>query len=241
MGVCVIAVAVGVSARFPLVLIANRDEDFDRPTLPAAFWDDAPDILGGRDALQRGSWLAVTRGGRFAAVTNLRFATRDPQKRSRGELVSGFVRGGMTPAAYVDEVAAHADEYAGFHLIAGELSGEIMLLSGGVKPLTTGVHALSNAPPGEHWPKVETAARELGELLTIDDEAELATAALQLLQSHRGTRRSENDIFIAGERYGTRSSTVIIWDGSSTTFIEQTYAPGGVRDGAPREFRFASS
>ncbi len=70
MNACLIALAAGIG-KFPLVLLANRDEDYDRPTLHAAFWGEAPDVLGGRDALHLGSWLAITRRGRFAAVTNL--------------------------------------------------------------------------------------------------------------------------------------------------------------------------
>src|SRR5712691_2616136 len=108
---CLIAIALHAS-KYPLVIAANRDEDYARPTLAAHFWTDAPNILGGRDALHGGSWLAMTRAGRFAAVTNLRGSVRDPQKRSRGELVSNFVRGDTEPQQYIEEVAARAAEYA---------------------------------------------------------------------------------------------------------------------------------
>src|SRR6266550_2985526 len=115
---CLIAVSIRTGL-FPLVIAANRDEDYERPTLPASFWSDSPDILGGRDGLHGGSWLAISHAGRFAAVTNLRGSARDPRKRSRGELVSGFVRGNASPLLYVNEVAAHADAYAGFHFVGG--------------------------------------------------------------------------------------------------------------------------
>jgi hypothetical protein len=88
---CLIAIAHRAHARFPLVIAANRDEDYDRPTYDAHFWTDAPDVLGGRDALANGSWLAIARNGRFAAVTNLRGAER--KTRSRGALVADFVIG----------------------------------------------------------------------------------------------------------------------------------------------------
>ncbi|HSP13196.1 MAG TPA: NRDE family protein [Thermoanaerobaculia bacterium] len=234
---CLIALAIGVS-RFPLIVAANRDEDYERPTLPATFWPDAPDILGGRDALHLGSWLAVTRGGRFAAVTNLKGASRDPRKRSRGELVSDFVRGSEQPLQYVTEVAARADQYAGFHLIAGELGGDVAQYSGVSARLPDGIHAISNAPAGVRWPKVDIAAHDLEGLLRIDDANDLVTAALRFLSSPRGNGHVEGEVFVAGERYGTRSSTVIVFDGEHVHFAEQSFMRGGARNGAPREFRF---
>src|SRR5687767_8672745 len=101
---CLIVLAHRVAEELPLVLAANREEDHERPTIPADFWPDQPDILGGRDALLGGSWLAVTREGRFAAVTNVRGAVRSPESRSRGDLVRDFVRGSAGPAEYADEI-----------------------------------------------------------------------------------------------------------------------------------------
>src|SRR5712691_3733507 len=114
---CLILLAHRASPRFPLVVAANRDEDHDRPTLPADFWPDAPDVLGGRDALHGGSWLALHRNGRLAAMTNLRFART--RSRSRGTLVREFVTSSMSPLDYVSSISG---DYAGFHLIAADAS-----------------------------------------------------------------------------------------------------------------------
>jgi uncharacterized protein with NRDE domain len=232
---CLIAVALHAS-KFPLVIAANREEDYDRPTLPAHFWTDAPDILGGRDALQGGTWLAITRRGRFAAVTNLRGSVRDAQKRSRGELVSNFVRGTTEAGAYIEDVATHAAEYAGFHLVAGTPAA-VVELSGVVSRLGDGVRVLTNAPPGIRWPKADTAEEEMHGLLCIEDPAALASAILQFLSTPLGFNRAESEVFIAGERYGTRSSTAIVVADESITFVEQSYARGGARDGPARQFR----
>jgi uncharacterized protein with NRDE domain len=116
---CLIIVAHRVSNEAPLAIAANRDEDHARPSIAARFWDDAPEVFGGRDALAGGSWLAITRGGRWAAVTNLRGSAKRPDSRSRGALVAGFVTSDAAPLAYAQAVAAEADEYAGFHLLAG--------------------------------------------------------------------------------------------------------------------------
>ncbi len=233
---CLIAIALHAS-KYPLVIAANRDEDYDRPTLPAHFWTDSPNILGGRDALHGGSWLAVTRSGRFAAVTNLRGSVRDAQKRSRGELVSDFVRDDTDPSSYVDQVSRRAAEYAGFHLVAG-VRDEVVLLSGAVSKLGDGVRSLSNAPAGIRWPKVDIAEMELRKLLSIASADDLVAATLQFLSRRLGTNRAESEVFIAGERYGTRSSSAIVMSDEEVVFAEQSYVRGGQPDGPARHFRF---
>jgi uncharacterized protein with NRDE domain len=233
---CLIAVAIR-TGDFPLVIAANRDEDYARPTIPASYWSGVPDIIGGRDALHGGTWLAINRDGRFAAVTNLSGSARDPRKRSRGELVSGFVRGGATPKQYVNEVASHADEYAGFHFLAG-VRDDVMQLSGMVTRLGLGVHALSNAPVGEQWPKVAIAAAEMKRLSALTDAPELIDAILEFLSSPRGTNRPDSEVFVKSDRYGTRSSTAIVMTADAQLyFAEQSFGRGGVRDGDVRRFR----
>lgn len=234
---CLIAISIR-AGYFPLVIAANRDEDYARPTLPAAYWSDAPDILGGRDGLHGGTWLAIDRDGRFAAVTNLRGSPRDPQKRSRGDLVSGFVRGGATPKNYVNEVASHADEYAGFHLLAG-VRDDVIQFSGLVTRLGPGVHALSNAPAGESWPKVAIAEEEMKRIgASTTDARALCDAILEFLAASRGTNRPESEVFVKGDRYGTRSSTAIVMTADAQLyFAEQSFGRGGVPDGDVRRFR----
>lgn len=226
---------------FPLILAANRDEDYDRPTLHAAFWGDAPDVLGGRDALQLGSWLAITRSGRFAAVTNLRRSLRDPLKRSRGELVSDFVCGTASPMIFMRNVRQRVHEYAGFHLIVGIVGGDV--IEGGVRPphAIDDIFALSNAAVGERWPKVEVAEDEMRRLAGIGDEDELIDAALKFLLKRNGTNRPQDEIFVASDVHGTRSSTVIVAGRDHVTFVEQSFGRGGVPEPGRRRFRFAIS
>jgi uncharacterized protein with NRDE domain len=224
---CLIVLAQRCSDRFPLILAANRDEDYERPTDPADFWKDEPAVVGGRDRLQGGTWLAITTGGRFAAVTNLRGAARTAGKRSRGDLVRDFVTRRPTPRQFAGEVALRVHEYAGFHLLSGEVSGEIVLLSGTPRTLEPGVHGLSNAPDGEKWEKVDTAVAAMHALLSIDDAGHLADELLRLIGPPAKHGDVTRDLFIAGERYGTRSSTVIVAERDRFLFVEQSYGRGG--------------
>jgi len=127
--VCLILFACAAHARYPLIVAANRDEAYARPSAAAAFWQDAPHVYGGRDLEHGGTWLGVTRGGRFAAVTNYRQAQPGtPGHRSRGELTRDFLLGSDRADLYVERVAKHGRDYNGFSLIAGVDDGALFLL-----------------------------------------------------------------------------------------------------------------
>jgi uncharacterized protein with NRDE domain len=232
---CLIAIARNASPKFPLVIAANRDEFYARPTRPAHVWEDDARIVGGRDLRAGGTWLALRRGGRFGAITNVRGIGRAEGGPSRGTLVSDFVHGDAEPMAYAKSIMG--DAYAGFHLIVGD--DEIVHTSN-CGPLGTvdGVFAISNAPPGSEWEKVTVARDFLTEAVAQAEDADLlANALLQLLSQKRGGA-IEREIFVASETYGTRSSTVIVADAfGDVLFAEQNYRAGGERDGEPRRYR----
>jgi uncharacterized protein with NRDE domain len=230
---CLIAIAHNAS-KFPLVIAANRDELYARPTRPARLWEDDPPIIGGRDLRAGGSWLAARAGGRFAAVTNVRGVGREEGGPSRGLLVADFVRGKVSPMAYAQSI--RGSDYAGFHLILGD--GEVVHCSNaGVLGNIEGLFAISNAPPGTHWPKVDLARDFLEDAISRHETADaLADDLLQFLSTSRGGP-IEREIFVALPQYGTRSSTVIVGD----LFVEQNYGPGGKRDGSAIQIKMAAS
>jgi uncharacterized protein with NRDE domain len=235
---CLLTLAHRASPRFPLVIAANRDEDYDRATHDAHFWNDAPHVLGGRDAVANGSWLAISKSGRFAAVTNLRGAER--QTRSRGALVRDFVAGEASPHDYAQAIRPYLDQYAGFHLFVGEAGGEAMYITPDLQgPVEPGVHAVSNAPAGEHWPKVGVAREEMQIALRMEDAESMMLVLMQFLALPRGTESVESEVFISGDRYGTRASTVIVVTDRDVLFGEQSFTRGGVPYSKNRLFRFA--
>jgi len=233
---CLIAIAHRASPRFPLVIAANRDEDYDRATHDAHFWTDAPGVLGGRDAVHGGSWLAITRGGRFAAVTNLHGAA--PRTRSRGRLVRDFVTTDAEPRAYARAIGRVAEEYTAFHLLAGETGGEAYYIAPETQTvLEPGIHALSNAPAGEEWPKMALARDEMEVALRLDDAESIVLVLMQFLALPRGTDSPRSEVFIAGDRYGTRASTVIVATETEILFGEQSFTRGGTPYSKNRLFR----
>ncbi len=121
---CLILLAYDAHPIYRLVLAANRDEFYDRPTASAGYWEDAPHILAGRDLKDGGTWLGVTRSGRIAAVTNYREPALDrPTAPSRGGLVSGFLKGEAPPEEYLGFLRREGGGYNGFNLILGNPDG----------------------------------------------------------------------------------------------------------------------
>lgn len=237
---CLIILGWRASEALPLILAANRDEDHERPSLAASWWSDAPGILGGRDALQGGTWLAMARNGRFAAVTNLRGAR--PKARSRGLLVRSFVTGERSPMAFAQALARDAAEYAGFHLVAGVIGGEAVRCSNDAEDpqlLGDGIDGLSNAPAGERWPKVDRGTGRLEAVLQANDDADAVAESMLGFLATPVDAPIESAAFVMGERYGTRSSTaIVVTRTGNVLFIEQNWLRGGVRDGPARVFRF---
>jgi uncharacterized protein with NRDE domain len=255
---CLILLAHDAHPRHRLVVAANRDEFYERPTAPAAWWPDAPEVLAGRDLRGGGTWMGVTRGGRFAAVTNFRdTAPAAPDAPSRGHLVGGFLRGADAPDAYLRALAPRAGEYAGFNLLVGE--GEELRYfgnrGGAERTLAPGVYGLSNALLDTPWPKVERGKAGLAAALAgggdIDPEAlfgvlwdaEPAPDG-RLPDTGVGLERERmlSSPFIRSPEYGTRASTVLLVgrDGR-VRLVERTTVPG--RDGwteSAHEFELTS-
>ncbi|HEY8609517.1 MAG TPA: NRDE family protein [Noviherbaspirillum sp.] len=171
---CLIVFAWQVVPGIPLLAAGNRDEFLDRPAQPAQWWDDNPDIFAGRDLRAGGSWLGVTRGGRFAAVTNVRAPLeKRGEAESRGALVADFLRSRASPEAYVTELAAHAGRYNPFNLLVADRDSLIWYTNAGDagvdarngKPLAPGIYGLSNAQLDTPWPKLVRSKAQFSSLL----------------------------------------------------------------------------
>lgn len=258
---CLLIFAHRASPEYPLVVAANRDEFHARPTAPSGFWQDHPQLLAGTDLEQGGTWMGVTRNGRFAAVTNYRDPSRTvPAPRSRGELALHYLTGAHSPQDFLASLATIAPEYAGFNLLVGDREnlwyynnqynnndGEA-----GSEPhcLLPGVYALSNARLNTPWPKAESGKAKLQQLLAAGgpSHAELSTvvadrhpadpASLQLQGLDSTMDQLLSSQFIVTERYGTRSSTTLWTDSQHRlSWQEQSFdAQGGLREVRIEEF-----
>ena len=253
---CVILLAYEAHPAYRLILAANRDEFFERPTAPAGFWPDAPQVLAGRDLKRGGTWLGVTMEGRFAAVTNFRDPTaRTANPISRGALVSEFLRGDETPEEYLKGIADRASQYDGFNLLAGDSYSLFYLSNRSSAPpraLTPGVYGLSNHLLDSSWPKVEQGKRALATLVARDERIEPDALFALLFDQTRALddalpdtgvglelERVLSPLFIVTPVYGTRSSTVLLIDGEKrVTFSERSFGVDAEQEGEARyEFK----
>jgi uncharacterized protein with NRDE domain len=224
-----------------MILAANRDEFHRRPTAAAAYWSDGRGLLGGRDLEAGGTWLAISRSGRMAAVTNYRDPAATAIKvRSRGQLVADFVRGAAAPHSYLMDVHGRRGAYNDFNLIVAD-GEEVWYLGSrgqGPQPVAPGIHGLSNHLLDTPWPKVAEGKAALARLATT---GEIAPEALLALLVDRGQppddrlpdtgvglewERRLGSRFIVSPDYGTRSSTVLLVSRQGpATFCEWTFAP----------------
>ena len=256
---CLLIFAHHIAPEYPLLVAANRDEFHARPTAVSDFWSAYPQLLAGRDELQGGTWMGVTRSGRFAAVTNYRDPARTAAApRSRGELPLGYLTGALDPQSYLDSIARQASDYAGFNLLVGDRDSLWYFSnsdSAGPRCLAPGIYGLSNARLETPWPKVEVGKTRLLALLQdgsithaalatvvtdrqLADERALARQGLDGSMAHTLSAQ-----FIVTDTYGTRSTTTLWTDRhAQTSWREHSFdAQGMLRVAQQKEFSLTHS
>lgn len=251
---CLIAFSFNNHPKYKLVLAANRDEFYKRPTRNAQFWDeeDFPNILAGKDLEGNGTWMGVHKDGRWAALTNF----RDPSSikkdaPSRGELVIDYLSEERNATDYIREIRDKATAYNGFNLLLGGESGVYHFSNQNytIQEISPGIHGVSNALLDTPWPKLEQAksglnnainktsfrAEELFQLLLNDKKAD--DQNLPKTGIPYKWEKAVSSIFIATDNYGTRCSTILLIDHKNNIeFVERSYQPGNPK--AFEETRF---
>ena len=244
---CLILIAYGAHPDYELLVAANRDEFHDRPTASLAFWKDSPQVLAGRDLKEGGTWLGVTRAGRFAALTNYRDPRSvRPNAPSRGHLVSDYLQGVEPARGYLDRLTSRAAAYNGFNLLLGDETGLYYYSNrtSGIRALPPGVYGLSNHLLDTPWPKLERGRHGLRRALEhgfdptpdallhlLTDRAPAPDAELPDTGVPLEWERWLSPIFIDAPGYGTRSSTVLMADsGGRARIVEMTWADANRRE-----------
>ncbi|XP_042510909.1 transport and Golgi organization 2 homolog [Macadamia integrifolia] len=165
---------------YEFLLFLNRDEYHNRPTKPASWWEGS-EILGGRDGLAGGTWLACTREGRLAFLTNVMELHPHPEAKSRGDLTVCFLEGRKSPMEFAKEVVKEADQYNGFNLILADLSSKTMVYvsnrpkgqPASIELVSPGIHVLSNARLDSPWHKAERLSENFKQLFGKYGEGEV--------------------------------------------------------------------
>ncbi|WP_041274417.1 NRDE family protein [Desulforamulus reducens] len=224
---CLIFFAYNYHPRYQLIVAANRDEFYKRPSLPAAFWRDNPTILAGRDLEQGGTWMGLTTTGCFAALTNYRDPVHNnPQAPSRGYLVHKYLNSDVSPEYYLKNLPNGGAEYNGFNLLVGTTQA-IYYYSNRekvIRKIANGIYGLSNGFLNEPWPKVSKGKKALADCLQgqeikkdqlfkiMADQEQPEDCELPQTGVSLEWERLLSRIFIVSPCYGTRSSTVLMVD-----------------------------
>ncbi len=244
---CLIGIAFRAHPKYELVIAANRDEFHDRPTAAAAHWADHPQIFGGRDLRQKGTWLAASTAGRLAAITNVRrMVPPDPAAPSRGQLVAEFLKGGASAADFARALAGEAEQYSGFNLLLYD-GAELRYVTNAKEfrdeAVAPGVHALSNATLDTPWPKtrrlqqaMEGWCKDSWESFTpllkaLADRTPGADAELPDTGVGKQLEKMLSAPFIVNPSYGTRCSTVAAFGGGRLDFTEKRFERNGLEAG----------
>ena len=251
---CLVALAFKRHPNYPLIVVANRDENYDRPALEADFWPDSPNLLAGRDLEAGGTWFGVNRGGQWATVTNFRGGDSGGTL-SRGELPTNFLTdASSTTAEYFQQVRRKGKQYRGFNLLAGS-ARELAYcnnLNDRLEFLEPGIYTLSNDVLDTPWPKAELARQRLEQ--AIEGDSLRCEALIAVLSSRKAfpdgrlpdtgvgleMERTLSPPFIVSHNYGTRCTTVLLIDNQGRVeFAEQSYLRGKAIGGL-RQYRFSA-
>lgn len=243
---CILLVAYRTHPDYDLIVAANRDEFYSRPSAAAAYWDDHPTLLAGRDLEAGGTWLGVNAQGHFAAVTNLRGGGPPVAGYSRGYLVRDFLLHADSTSDFIAALAPRASRYAGCNLMLSDRERLWWWSNHGNRELPPGVYGVSNTPLDQEWPKVERLKAAFAPLSHLHGEA-LTDALLSLLRDAPQTRgpaapsalelaRLEETIFVHTHSYGTRCTSVVLRSSREgrIDFIERRYSPATLVTGESR-------
>ncbi len=239
---CLLLISYNTNPEYPFAVAANRDEFYHRPTEKAGFWKDYPHLLAGKDVEAGGTWLGITKSGRFAAITNYRdMRTIKETAPTRGLLTLNFLVSKISAFEYGKSLRENAAEYNGYNLLFSD-NEDLFYFSnqmGELNKLSAGVYGLSNHLLDTPWPKVVKSKEAFIDAVSKDriseeelfsilsDEREAPENQLPDTGLSRELERAVSPVFIKSDRYGTRSSTIVIVNSiNEVLFVEKSLDTG---------------
>jgi uncharacterized protein with NRDE domain len=239
---CSILFAYKQHPKYPLIVLANRDEYYKRPTLQADWWQEHPKMLAGKDAVGNGSWFGMSQLGRFSALTNYRDGFNIIKDApTRGKLVTNFLVENVDSRAYLEGVSVDSHLYNGYNLLTfdGEELFHYSNISNEITLVEAGIHGMSNALLNSDWPKINNGKLELEKLVDVEKDFSIEAGFELLLNEQKPAdsdlpstgvpidwERKLSSLCIKTENYGTRCSTVMLWGTDGKVYYEErSYVP----------------
>ncbi len=238
---CLIFFAYNSHPKYKFVLAANRDEFLNRPASKISEWNG---IYGGKDLKSGGTWLGITKKGKFCAITNIRRIEQIPDAPTRGKIVTNYLNGSDSPKDYLADLSKDSNKYNGFNLILGDKNScyHYNNREKKVNNLKPGIYGVSNASIDTPWPKLEKGKKEFSQLLEneilnkedfyklLRDDSKPPVEQLPDTGIGLEWEKILSSIFIKSEAYGTRCSSIITIDEKEVNFSERTYDKKNERD-----------
>ena len=250
---CLIVFANNVLDDYKLIFAANRDEFYNRPSEQAEFWKEHPDLLAGKDLQAGGTWMGITKQGRFAAITNFRdLKNHRNDAPSRGNLTLDFLLNKIEPEEYYNKLKPTLKNFNGFNLLLGNVD-QLYYFSNkteGIQKLEPDIHGISNAVLDTPWPKVERSKRHLQSLIQHEDINAWEVIAIlkdtsiakdeELPDTGIGLEleRMLSPVFIKSEKYGTRCSSVVMVDKDNNVKFVEKFFFDGIGNFSNKEYNF---
>ncbi len=240
---CLITFAYNSHSNYSLILAANRDEFYSRPTRKAKYWfeEDYPEILAGKDLEANGTWMGIHKNRKWAALTNYRDLTQlKDSPPSRGDLALNFLKSDQSARQYLKDIQKKSSLYNGFNLLLNDEEGifHFSNQTDKITEITSGIHGLSNALLDTPWPKLELAKSGLNEIIKsnqvepnklfniLKNETKANDDKLPKTGLPFDLEKAISSVFIKTDGYGTRCSTLLLIHTDGTAeFIERRYIP----------------
>lgn len=252
---CLTAFAFKTDPDYPLVIIANRDEFYNRPTKDAHRWNSKTGIIAGKDLMAGGIWTGINQYGKIALLTNYRDPSLHKESQiSRGNIPLDFLKSHLGTQTFLEKLEGDQNQYNGYNLIAGD-STRLFYTSNmetGYRALSPGFYGLSNHLLDSPWPKTERVKNAMQNHLRYCDQLSIDTL-LDILKDRKKAadedlpetgipvewERELSSVFIQSETYGTRASTIILVNKEGQLiFVEQNYTDQGIK-GKKHKFSIA--
>lgn len=240
---CLAAISWQVNPNFPLVISANRDEFFERPTQGLHLWESG--FYGGKDLRSGGTWLGFHPNGRWALLTNYRdFNTEKVAQISRGKLVQDWLETNLEPENYLLEIQKNQEQYEGFNLLVsdGQSLWYLSNYSPKIQKLSPGIYGLSNGLLNESWPKTELAIAQLEEIMKSEPDENSLLGSLKSTQTYDLENLPKTGVPIdmeiglsaqlvrIGESYGTVSALAVVQEASGLVRMKERQFQFNYRD-----------
>ncbi len=252
---CLILFALNVHEKYPFILVSNRDEYYNRPTQRPHFWEEYHDLLAGKDKQKGGTWMGITKTGKFAAITNYRDG-KDKRKftTSRGNIVGDYLLEKDSINNYANTLTETSSLYAGYNLLFGSFEESYYFSNklNETQKVQDGIHGLSNAFLNTDWFKVTRGKLKFADIISRNEHPDVdelfkmmqdKTKAPDNLLPNTGVsnylEKELSPLFIKIPVYGTRSTTILLYDiDGNITLYEQSYGTFG-KTGDPLKFKFS--